>query len=291
MAEIHGRESITVLGCGLMGAGVARAFAEAEHTVSIWNRTPEKAQALTTIPGITMGHSPASACGANTIVSVLEGYDAVRTVLQRVPDLRGKTIVNLSTGSRQDAFEMNAWIGSRGAKYLDGTILCYPQNIGTPEGLVVYSGSQSVFKEHAHQLMTLGRESRYVSDEIGGANIAAMSSAFFITALAAFAESVPYILKSGISSVDIQAIAESLISRLPEQIAGLAEAVETQEFDTDEANVNGYSNAVKSFREAMTKAGTNTVLMAATEQLLAKAQQEGFGNLAMASVAHVNSDE
>jgi hypothetical protein len=31
--------------------------------------------------------------------------------------------------------------------------------------------------------------------------------------------------------------------------------------------------------------------MAATEQLLAKAQQEGFGNLAMASVAHVNSDE
>lgn len=149
--------SIAVLGCGLMGSSVARALAASDHAVRVWNRTSEKARALEDTPGIVAADSPADACRhADLVVSVLEGYDVVRELLLDVPDLRGGTFVNLTTGVRGDARDMQQRVESAAARYLEGTVLSYPQNIGTPQGLIVYSGPSEVFSEHRHVLMALG---------------------------------------------------------------------------------------------------------------------------------------
>ena len=37
---------IALLGCGLMGQPMARRLLASGHTLTAWNRTPEKAQAL-----------------------------------------------------------------------------------------------------------------------------------------------------------------------------------------------------------------------------------------------------
>ncbi|MBI3327812.1 MAG: NAD(P)-binding domain-containing protein [Nitrospinae bacterium] len=38
------RKTVTVIGLGLMGSALARAFADAGYEFTVWNRTPEKAE-------------------------------------------------------------------------------------------------------------------------------------------------------------------------------------------------------------------------------------------------------
>ncbi|ODN69535.1 tartronate semialdehyde reductase [Methylobrevis pamukkalensis] len=52
---------IALLGTGLMGAPMARRMAAAGFAVTAWNRSPDKAQALTDA-GITVAEAPAPPC-------------------------------------------------------------------------------------------------------------------------------------------------------------------------------------------------------------------------------------
>lgn len=282
--------AVAVLGCGLMGSGVARALATSGHAVSVWNRTSQKARALEATPGIVAADSPEGACrSASLVLSVLEGYDVVRNVLSSVPDLRGKTIVNLTTGGREDAHELQQLVEDAGARYIDGTVLSYPDNIGTQQGLIVYSGPLDVFSDHQRVLMTLGGASRYVSAEVGGANVAGVVSAFFIAALAGFAESATYLTSNGIGLDDAEACAQSLIQRLSWQVTDLVQALRSGDFSTDQATIDAYASAASAFKSAVSGAGHSSTMLAATEQVLARAQQAGMGHFAMAAVANVGT--
>lgn len=289
-ATLPGPMAVAVLGCGLMGSGVARALATSGHAVSVWNRTSEKARALEATPGIVAADSAEGACRpASLVLSVLEGYDVVRSVLLSVPDLRGKTIVNLTTGGREDAHEMQQLVESAGARYLEGTVLSYPDNIGTQQGLVVYSGPLDVFSDHHRLLMALGGASRYVSAEVGGANVTGVVSSFFIAALAGFAESATYLTSNGVELEHVEACAQSLIQRLSWQVTDLVQAIRSGDFSTDQATIDAYSSAASAFRSAVSEAGHSFTMLAAIEQVLARAQQAGFGHFAMAAVANVGT--
>lgn len=66
---------VAVLGTGTMGAPMARNLAQAGHDVRVWNRTPEKAQA---VEGASACSSPGeAAAGADFVVTVLSDGDAV----------------------------------------------------------------------------------------------------------------------------------------------------------------------------------------------------------------------
>lgn len=43
---IHSAPPVTVVGLGLMGRSLGRAFLRAGHPTTVWNRTPAKADAL-----------------------------------------------------------------------------------------------------------------------------------------------------------------------------------------------------------------------------------------------------
>lgn len=281
--------TIAVVGCGLMGSGIARALATAGYPTRVWNRTSKKARALERTPGIVAADSADEACReASLVVSVLEGYDVVRAVLTSVQDLRQKTIINLTTGTREDAHEMQQLVEAAGARYLDGTVLSYPDDIGTRRGLIVYAGPIDVFSAHRPVLMALGGASRYVSADIGGANAIAVVSAFFIAALAGFAESTSYLIDHGVELDDAEACAQSLIGRLSWQVTELVQAIRSADFATDQATIDAYASAASAFRSAVSRAGHSSTLLAATEQVLTRAQQAGFGHLAMAAVAKVD---
>ncbi|HEY4460541.1 MAG TPA: NAD(P)-binding domain-containing protein [Pseudonocardiaceae bacterium] len=70
--------SVTVLGSGLMGAGMARSLARAGHQVTVWNRTPETARPLADAEGIkTVDNLTDALGGADFVVAMLFDADAV----------------------------------------------------------------------------------------------------------------------------------------------------------------------------------------------------------------------
>jgi len=84
-------------------------------------------------------------------------YAALHAVLDRVAgSLAGKVLVNLGSGSPEQAHEAAAWARAHGADYLDGAIMTTPPGVGNPEMMVLYSGPRAVFDAHRSTLAVFG---------------------------------------------------------------------------------------------------------------------------------------
>jgi 3-hydroxyisobutyrate dehydrogenase-like beta-hydroxyacid dehydrogenase len=156
-----------------MGSALAVALLNKGFATTVWNRTAAKAE-------------PLSRLGARVAKSMLEALDQTEMVVVNVNNydstfqlfrdaaveaaLRGKMLVQLSSGTPDEARGMQSWAGRHGIEYLDGAIMSYPAGIGKPEGTVLYSGSEELFKSAKPVLLAFGDNAMFVGDEIGHAS-------------------------------------------------------------------------------------------------------------------------
>ncbi len=147
------KSPVTLLGLGAMGTALARTWLDAGHPLTVWNRTPSRADALVS-EGAKAADGAAAAVAASSLVIVCLLDDAsVGAALDGV-DLTGKDLVNLTTTTPAQARARAAWAAERGARYLDGGIMAVPPMVGVPEagGYVFYSGSRELFELHQEAL-------------------------------------------------------------------------------------------------------------------------------------------
>ncbi|MFF4954516.1 NAD(P)-dependent oxidoreductase [Streptomyces chattanoogensis] len=151
------RTAVTVVGLGSMGSALAAAFLERGHPTTVWNRSPDKARPLAD-RGARPAATPEEAIAASPlIVACVRDYEALHSVLDPVAGrLAGKVLVNLTSGSPEQAHEAVAWAGSHGADYLDGAIMTTPPGVGSPDMMFLYSGAHAVFEAHRPALAALG---------------------------------------------------------------------------------------------------------------------------------------
>lgn len=72
---------LALLGCGLMGQPMARRLLQAGHTLTVWNRTRSKAEALVA-DGARVADTPAAAvAGAAAVITMLDNGEVVRQVV------------------------------------------------------------------------------------------------------------------------------------------------------------------------------------------------------------------
>jgi 3-hydroxyisobutyrate dehydrogenase-like beta-hydroxyacid dehydrogenase len=156
MAE---KPTVTVIGLGLMGSALARAFADAGHQLTVWNRTPEKAVPLRSIAVVADSVQAACAASDVIVVSVLN-YD-VSNALFHTPDVEqvvaGRTLIQLTTGTPGEARDSERWARQHRLDYLDGAITTYPRDIGKESTVILFSGPAGVFENHRELLSVLGK--------------------------------------------------------------------------------------------------------------------------------------
>ncbi len=174
MVDTTTGQRVSVIGLGLMGTALAKAFLANQHRVTVWNRTASKGAPLAQA-GAQVAHSVAEAAEASQVMVVCVSNYVVSNSLLHTPDvstrLRGKTVVQLTTGLPQDAQAGEAWAKQHGIAYLDGTIPGYPKDIGTPEGVIFYAGSQAVFNATRPVLQSLGGHPFFAGENIGNASV------------------------------------------------------------------------------------------------------------------------
>jgi 3-hydroxyisobutyrate dehydrogenase-like beta-hydroxyacid dehydrogenase len=116
MRKENMKETVAVLGTGRMGAALVRAFAAAGHSVVAWNRTPARAEPLRTVA--TLAVTPASAAqDASLVVASLTDYgvcDQALFTAEMGESLRGKTVVQLTSGTPANARTAAAWAAQHG---------------------------------------------------------------------------------------------------------------------------------------------------------------------------------
>ncbi|QKV92594.1 NAD(P)-dependent oxidoreductase [Streptomyces sp. NA02950] len=151
------RPAVSVIGLGSMGSALAAAFLDRGHPTTVWNRSEHKAAPLSE-RGAHRAATPGAAVTASPlIVACVLDYPALRTVLDPVAaSLAGRTLVNLTSGSPEQAREMAEWARSHGADYLDGAIMTTPPGVGSSAMMFLYSGPREVFDTHRPALESLG---------------------------------------------------------------------------------------------------------------------------------------
>jgi 3-hydroxyisobutyrate dehydrogenase-like beta-hydroxyacid dehydrogenase len=118
---------VSVIGLGAMGSALAEAFLKNGLSVTVWNRSPAKADALVAKGAVAAASVKDAVEASKLVVACLLVYDAVYEAFEPAKDaLAGRTLVNLTNGTPAQAREMAQWAGSRGADYLDGGIMAVP---------------------------------------------------------------------------------------------------------------------------------------------------------------------
>jgi 3-hydroxyisobutyrate dehydrogenase-like beta-hydroxyacid dehydrogenase len=152
-----------------MGAALAKAMLSAGHLVTVWNRTRPRAEALRDDGAIAAATAAEAVLAADLVLVCVLTQAATEELLadsDLAAALRGRTLVQYTTGAPRDARRSAAWALAHEVGYLDGAILAYPRNIGHPEALVVYAGSRERFDAHHDCLQALG-VAQYVGEDSG----------------------------------------------------------------------------------------------------------------------------
>lgn len=127
---------IAVIGLGAMGAALAAAQLTAGYSVTVWNRSPAKAQPLVEM-GAALAETATDAVMSSPVTLVcVDTYASAGAALQdgmKPGALDRRTIVQLGTASPAEARNFGERAQSAGAFALDGAIMFYPDHVG-PQG-------------------------------------------------------------------------------------------------------------------------------------------------------------
>ncbi|HEV2635247.1 MAG TPA: NAD(P)-dependent oxidoreductase [Actinocrinis sp.] len=186
-------ESVTVLGTGMMGSGMAMSLLRNGFDVTVWNRSRDKAAALEDA-GATVAADPVTAvAGADVVVTMLFDADAVAQVMeQALPSFRaGAVWAQASTVGIEAADRLARLAAEHGVGYLDVPVLGTRQPAQEGKLTVLGSGSQELRGKVAGVLEAIGARTLWVGDRPGdGQRLKLAANAWVLSITAATAQSV-----------------------------------------------------------------------------------------------------
>ncbi len=271
-----GRAPVTVIGLGLMGSALASAFLAAGHRTTVWNRTPGKAAALVgqgAEPAVALSHALTA---GPIVVACVSTYDVLRELISPVAGaLQGRTLVNLTSGTPEQAREMAVWATEQGIDYLDGAIMAVPQMIATPTALLLYSGVRSAFEAHEPALVSLGR-AQYLGADAALASVhdIALLGMMYATQYGVL-HAMALVGAEGVSATGFLPLAQALYDVIGSFMPDLAQDVDAGDYTTDVATLDVDRAALGHIVRAAERAGLETRVFDAIHGLAARAVEAG----------------
>ncbi|MGC4788030.1 NAD(P)-dependent oxidoreductase [Micromonospora sp. DT178] len=267
-----------MLGLGDMGSAIARTFSGRGYRTTVWNRTASRALPLADA-GATAAATATEAAAASPLVVVclLDGA-AVDEVLGSVDAaVAGKVLVNLTSGSPQQARAHDRWAGERGAAYLDGKIMGDPPYVGTPHVMFPVSGSRSAFDAHGPMLRELGTVV-YHGEEAGSAAVEFMAQvAMGYEILIGFLHTLRLVQAEGVDVAEFAERAASSVGALPPLLNSIGNAVRTGDYPPDLGSLNVQAALMDDMISHRESIGVEAVRMREVRDLMNRRIAAGFG--------------
>ena len=133
------RDTIAVLGTGIMGAGMARNLLAAGFPVRAWNRTAEKAAPLGEAGAVVAGSPAEAAEGAQIVLTMLSDADAVTEAVAGALD-GAEVWLQMSTVGIEGAERCAALAAERGVALVDAPVMGSRQPAADGTLVVLASG-------------------------------------------------------------------------------------------------------------------------------------------------------
>lgn len=191
------------IGLGNMGAGMAANLLEAGHSVTVYNRSPQKAQALVDAGAHAAGDL-AEACAPGVVVTMLADDDAVAAVtlgeggiVDSAPS--GALHISSSTISVGLARQLADAHARAGQRFVSAPVFGRPDAAAAATLFVVAAGPGDAVAVAAPLLDAVGQRTFVVSDSPEAANLVKLSGNFLIgSVIESLGEAMALVDKGGV---------------------------------------------------------------------------------------------
>jgi 3-hydroxyisobutyrate dehydrogenase-like beta-hydroxyacid dehydrogenase len=195
---------IGFIGLGLMGSGMARNLLRAGHEVAAYNRTREKAEALSK-DGARVANSPAEAArGSEAVFTMLSDDQAVSEVVFGKDGLasgleNNAAHISSSTISVAMARRLAEEHAKKGQRFLTACVFGRPEAAENKKLIVVAAGRSELLDRYRPLFDAIGRATFAIGPEPWHANAVKLCGNFMIASMVeTFSEAFAAMRKAGI---------------------------------------------------------------------------------------------
>lgn len=158
--------SIAFLGTGLLGSGFVEAACQRGDTVTVWNRTTDKARALTSC-GAVVADTPAGAVrGASRVHLVLKDDDAVEDVIAQLRSGLSPDAIIIDHTTTQPALtaERATRLNAAGVNYLHCPVFIGPAAARQSQGIMLVAGPARLYESVRDALGAMASKVEYFGE-------------------------------------------------------------------------------------------------------------------------------
>lgn len=284
-------QKIAILGLGVMGAGMAANWLKKGFAVTVYNRTPAKAEALAAA-GARVASSPRDAArDADMVVAMVADDDASRAVWQGADGAlagikRGAIVVESSTLTPDWVHELASLAKAKGADFLDSPV-------GGSKGAAAYGklalfvgGDKAVLEKARPALEAIGSKVNHLGPIGAGATWKLINNMMGASHLAVLAEALLLARKAGIDIAQAADLIGTGAGASPIVTMKLPRMTEKRFSDPDFA----LKLMAKDMRYATAmarKLGANLTMVPTAAVLYERGEAKGLGELDFAAVLDV----
>jgi 3-hydroxyisobutyrate dehydrogenase-like beta-hydroxyacid dehydrogenase len=191
------------IGLGQMGAGMAANLLKAGNEVTVYNRSPGKAQALSAL-GARVATRVADACRAEVIITMLANDDAVQSVVFDEGGIlasaaTGTVHISMSTIGVGLSARLAAAHAGATQRFIAAPVFGRPEAAAAAQLYIVAAGARAAVDECASLFNAMGQKLFYLGVEPPAANLVKLSGNFLIASvIESLGEAMALIGKAGI---------------------------------------------------------------------------------------------
>jgi 3-hydroxyisobutyrate dehydrogenase len=260
---------VSLLGTGIMGAGMGRSMARAGLDVTVWNRSIEKARAL----DLPVAEDPAGAVrNADVVVTMLFDFESVaRVMTDALPAMRPDAVwLQTSTIGLEETVALSDLAAKHSVSVVDAPVLGTRQPAENGQLTVLAAGQAELRERLAPVLDAISAKVVWTGDRPGdGHRLKLVMNAWVLTITAGTAQSVGLAEALGLDPRQfLDLIAGGPLDAGYAQLKG--KAMLAGDF-TPAFALSGAAKDAGLIREAADEAGVPTDLAVALEKLFASA--------------------
>jgi len=208
------------IGLGRMGAAMAASVLKAGHEVTVYNRSPDKARALSAL-GARVATRVSDACHGEAIVTMLANDDAVHSVVfddggvLASADV-GAVHISMSTISVGLSGQLARAHADARQRFIAAPVFGRPEAAAAAQLFIVAAGAKSAVDDYAALLGAMGQKLFYLGIEPTAANLVKLSGNFLIASvIESLGEAMALIGKAGIDPRTYLEVLTSTLFNLP----------------------------------------------------------------------------
>jgi 3-hydroxyisobutyrate dehydrogenase-like beta-hydroxyacid dehydrogenase len=270
---------VTVIGLGVMGTALARTLLKSGYSVTVWNRSPEKAEALRD-DGAKVAMSSAEAIDASPIaITCIKTHADTRTILESAQSLEKKNVIELSTGNAHEAKSLYRWLTDKKAKCLIGMICAYPRQVGEKDSTILAVGSADLWNSSKDMLNSLAGKSTYIGDQVD--SLAILFSAMFLSRQGYMFGMIYGALLCKKAGVSMETYVEQLpltIKDVADYYEDFASSVPNDDYSNPQASIDTYVAAFTDTLKTFKDYGVSDELPRLMSKLVNQGADAGFGD-------------